>query len=113
MVFRPSAADASRIASTRELVRRSREILAASYRALFASRREPGASPPPTHGAVTQAEAATVAAFLCPETNLMVQHWMDGRAIVREDEYEAVTCPACAKLHFMNRMTHKLLAYDK
>jgi hypothetical protein len=31
----------------------------------------------------------------------------------RDTEYEGVTCPACAKLHFVNRKTGKLLGQDK
>jgi len=29
------------------------------------------------------------------------------------NEYEGITCPACAKLHFINRKTGKLLGQDE
>jgi len=48
--------------------------------------------------------------FTCPRTNLMVQHrTLEGR---REHEYEAVTCPACFRLHFLNCNTGKLLGHE-
>ena len=111
MVYRPPASGARVIDLSRERVRRSREILAASYRS---SRGKPGQQrrPAPVAGTGvtgTEAKKAALSLFPCPATNLMVQHRMDHRAIVFEDEYEAVTCPACAKLHFINRRTHKLL----
>jgi hypothetical protein len=39
--------------------------------------------------------------FICPRTNLNVQHRMD-RTSAGEHEYEAVACPACLRLHFIN-----------
>ena len=115
MVYRPPASGARVIASSRERVRRSREILAASYRSTL-ERRGQQRPPAPVAGTGvtgTDAKEAALTVFPCPATNLRVQHWMDHRAIVAEDEYEAVTCPACAKLHFVNRKTNKLLGYPQ
>jgi hypothetical protein len=41
-----------------------------------------------------------------------VQHWSDEDADVRENEYEGIICPACTRLHFLNRKTGKLLGQD-
>ena len=38
-----------------------------------------------------------------------VQRRLDEVDDVREDEYEVILCPACARLHFINRKTGKLL----
>jgi hypothetical protein len=38
-----------------------------------------------------------------------VQHWLDDDEDVPDNEYEAVTCLACARLHLINRKTGKLL----
>ena len=47
--------------------------------------------------------------FICPKTNLKVQHRTD-REGSREHEYAAVVaCPACSRLHFRNCSTGKLL----
>ncbi|MDN4986800.1 hypothetical protein QY049_26935 [Bradyrhizobium sp. WYCCWR 13022] len=46
--------------------------------------------------------------FKCPDTSSNVQHWTDDDD-APDDSYEAVTCPACAKLHLINRKTGKLL----
>jgi hypothetical protein len=51
--------------------------------------------------------------FTCPETSMMVQHWLgeddDG---VPDNTYEVVPCPACARLHLINRKTGKLLGQE-
>jgi hypothetical protein len=58
--------------------------------------------------------------FRCPVTGLFVQtSWplgREGRIIVapegkdnEERRYEGLTCPACSRLHFINRKTGKLL----
>jgi len=48
--------------------------------------------------------------FTCPSTNLNVQHCRDDKdENVPENEYEAVTCKACARLHLINRKTGKVL----
>jgi hypothetical protein len=46
--------------------------------------------------------------FTCPETSMLVQHWLDEDAAVQENEYEGLICPACTNLHFFNRKTGKL-----
>jgi hypothetical protein len=40
-----------------------------------------------------------------------VQHWLDDDAPTQDkkSEYEAVSCPACTRLHFVNRSTGKTL----
>jgi hypothetical protein len=50
--------------------------------------------------------------FTCPATSMNVQHWSDKDADVRENEYEGIICPACTRLHFLNRKTGKLLGQD-
>jgi hypothetical protein len=50
--------------------------------------------------------------FRCPATNLNVQHFLDDDPDISENEYEAVTCLACSKLHLINRKTGKLLGQD-
>jgi hypothetical protein len=48
--------------------------------------------------------------FTCPSTNLNVQHWRDDDdEDVSDNEYEAVTCKACARLHLINLKTGKVL----
>jgi hypothetical protein len=51
--------------------------------------------------------------FTCPSTNLNVQHWRDDDDEgVSDNEYEAVTCMACARLHLINRKTGKVLGQE-
>jgi hypothetical protein len=50
--------------------------------------------------------------FRCPATGFNVQHQLDDDPDVSENEYEAITCPACTKLHFLSRRTGKLLGQD-
>ena len=39
-----------------------------------------------------------------------VQVWVpEGTSADKPDAYEAVTCPACARIHFVNKITGKLL----
>ncbi len=54
----------------------------------------------------------TVLTFVCPRSGSNVQHLTD-RVSERDDEYEAVTCPACSRLHFLNLKTGKLLGDQK
>jgi hypothetical protein len=51
--------------------------------------------------------------FTCPGTSMLVQHWLDEDDDVRENEYEGIICPACTKLHFLDRNTGKVLGQDK
>jgi hypothetical protein len=46
--------------------------------------------------------------FRCPKTLNNVQHWLDGED-APDHVYETVFCPACTRLHFINRKTGKLL----
>ena len=47
----------------------------------------------------------------CPATSFKVQHWLDddGNDDLPGDQYESMVCPACTKIHFINRKTGKLL----
>jgi len=50
--------------------------------------------------------------FRCPNTGANVQHSLDDAPSEFErphHEYESVTCLACTRLHFVNRLTGKLL----
>jgi hypothetical protein len=56
--------------------------------------------------------------YRCPATNLNVQHWRpDAPSAPATEEiaeaYEAITCPACTKLHFLNKRTGKLLGQER
>jgi len=48
--------------------------------------------------------------FICPVTSMNVQHWLDDDA--PENEYEGIVCPACIRLHFLNRKTGELLSQN-
>ena len=48
--------------------------------------------------------------FICPRTGMKVQHRQEASAA--DNDYEVVTCPACARLHFVNRKTGKLLGHE-
>jgi len=48
--------------------------------------------------------------FRCAQTGLNVQVWLpDETPAVHTDSYEAVICPACARLHLVNKTTGKML----
>jgi hypothetical protein len=48
--------------------------------------------------------------FRCTQTSMNVQVWLpDGAPADRLDSYEAVTCPACSRLHLVNKTTGKML----
>jgi hypothetical protein len=51
--------------------------------------------------------------FTCPATSMNVQHWLDDEQDAPENEYEAITCPACTKVHLLNRKTGKILGQDE
>ena len=51
----------------------------------------------------------TNAVFRCPATGFNVQHQLDDDPDVSENEYEAIACLACTKMHLLNRKTGKLL----
>jgi len=50
--------------------------------------------------------------FRCPATNLNVQHQTDDGPDISENEYVGILCPACTKMHLLNRKTGKLLGDD-
>jgi hypothetical protein len=50
--------------------------------------------------------------FTCPATGMYVQHWLDDDEDAPENRYEPITCPACTRLHFLNRKTGKRLGPD-
>ena len=54
----------------------------------------------------------TTLLFTCPATFMKVQHWVDGGEDTPDDEYEAIPCHACTRLHFVNRKTGRLLGQD-
>ena len=41
--------------------------------------------------------------FTCPVTQMKVQHWRDDDDGASDDDYEGITCQACAGVHFVNR----------
>ena len=47
--------------------------------------------------------------FRCPETDMDVQTLLDKQEKDEARIYEAVICPACARLHFINTSTGKTL----
>ena len=46
--------------------------------------------------------------FTCPITGTKVQHWLDDDDRPG-DCYQSIVCQACARLHFVNRKTGRLL----
>ena len=48
--------------------------------------------------------------FRCTQTSTNVQVWLaDSIQPERDDSYEAVTCPACGRVHLINRKTGRML----
>jgi hypothetical protein len=47
--------------------------------------------------------------FKCPSTGLNVQEWVDDEDGVSDNEFQGLICPACTRLHFLNRKTGRLL----
>jgi hypothetical protein len=37
--------------------------------------------------------------FTCPNTQMKAQHWLDDDEHASEDDYEGITCHACAGVH--------------
>jgi len=50
--------------------------------------------------------------FTCPATNFRVQHWLENGDDTPEGEHDGVDCPACSRLHFINRRTGKVLGHE-
>jgi hypothetical protein len=52
--------------------------------------------------------------FRCARTGLNVQVWLPDEKPTGQteyaDSYEAVTCPACARVHLVNKTTGKMLS---
>jgi hypothetical protein len=47
--------------------------------------------------------------FKCPITDESVQVWLETDEDAPDSEFEGMICPACTRLHFVNRRTGKLL----
>jgi hypothetical protein len=48
--------------------------------------------------------------FTCPVTGMSIQHWLDDDdPIASGERYQSIVCPACARLHFINRKTGRVL----
>jgi uncharacterized protein YbaR (Trm112 family) len=47
--------------------------------------------------------------FTCPITRMKVPALLDSDEDTSANEYEAITCKACARIHLINRKTGKLL----
>ena len=48
--------------------------------------------------------------FRCVQTGMNVQVWLPDEAPPdRADSYESVACPACTRLHLVNKTTGKML----
>ena len=50
--------------------------------------------------------------FRCPASGLNVLHQVDDDPDIAENEYEGIMCPACTKMHLLNRKTGKVLGQD-
>jgi hypothetical protein len=50
--------------------------------------------------------------FICPTTKMNVQHWLDEDDGEPENEFQGISCLACARLHFINRKTGKILGNE-
>jgi hypothetical protein len=49
--------------------------------------------------------------FVCSVTDLSVKHQTDDDPkIISDAKYEVIICPACTRLHFINRRTGKPFA---
>jgi hypothetical protein len=44
---------------------------------------------------------------------MKVQHWIDDDRDSDDSQYEAVTCPACAAVHFTNPKSKKLFGEEE
>jgi len=53
--------------------------------------------------------------FGCPRTGLNVQHWSADQVEPDDPQctYETIVCHACARIHFVNRSTGKLLGEQR
>jgi hypothetical protein len=52
--------------------------------------------------------------FTCPITEMKVQHWVDDDdEAMPDDAYEMIVCKACARLHFINSKSGRLLGQQE
>jgi hypothetical protein len=51
--------------------------------------------------------------FICPVTSMNVQHQLDDDPDAPENDYQGISCPACTRLHFINRKTGELLGQEE
>ena len=68
--------------------------------------------PDPSRGATVATIGSAMGAFLyrCPGMGLSVRGWIvDDPANPDHRGYEAVSCPACARVHYVNAKTGKVL----
>ena len=55
----------------------------------------------------------TTLIYRCPATGSNVQGWFADNPTADEGEvYEAMTCPACTRVHLVNPVTGKVLGGD-
>lgn len=51
--------------------------------------------------------------FRCPNTGMNVQQLLEPQPLAGDnDSFAAIHCPACARIHLVNRKTMKLLARE-
>jgi phage FluMu protein Com len=55
----------------------------------------------------------SIITYRCPSTRQYVQQLVADEAEADGDAYVIVDCPACGKLHFVNRTTQKLLGHER
>jgi hypothetical protein len=51
--------------------------------------------------------------FRCEQTGLSVQIALPEAATDRADSYEVMNCPACGRVHLLNKLTGKTLSDQK
>ena len=51
--------------------------------------------------------------FKCPVTGFNIQHELDDDKDVLDNEFKAIKCRACMKVHFINQKTGKLLGQER
>jgi len=59
-----------------------------------------------------KARSAEELAFACPTTRQNVRHSREEGDELPEGKYHVVICPACGRLHFVNRKTGKLFGRE-
>jgi hypothetical protein len=51
----------------------------------------------------------TAELYRCPNSATNVQQWIDDEPDAPSDSYVVLNCPSCGRIHFMSRMTNRLL----